>query len=139
MATIIVSKTILLRENYPLWARKNQTTLIIEDLWKYITDERDSNEDEKIVAMSVIPKLPDDNTKMDFIGYEFPKTLWEALRAKYTVTTQSQLFTVQQELNNVRLTPDITLDQYVQKLKFLFNNLKMAKVPFVVKHNVSCD
>lgn len=70
-AIIIVSKTILTRENYPLWARKNQTTLIKEDIWKYISDEKDSKEDEKIVAMSVITKPLDDNIKMDFIEYEW--------------------------------------------------------------------
>ena len=135
------------KNNYQPWKFRIKNYLIGKNLWGYVsgTEAKPSiagstpthaenkalnqwNEKDKMVMF-----ILSQNISNSMIGHiqelETSKEVWESLENMYTSTTKARKIQLKNELNNVKKSPQVTVNDYVLKLKDISDALSSIGSP----------
>lgn len=80
------------------------------------------------VVMGWIIAVLEDSIAKSVLSYKTAKEIWYELGERYGQSTNTQLFSMQEELNNLVQTPNMSIAEFFTKMKTLWGELDLSLI-----------
>ena len=123
------------KENYTQWKTSMEDILTYSDLWAYVqtgytlpTDATQKATAEKAQrkALTLIRLQVSPFVHTLVVDSQTPEAAWKILKREFEVTGATSRIFLRRELYTTRMAEDDNLDMHVQKMRTIYNNLRIA-------------